>query len=61
MEAMNGEHGEEYQEAMLHVPWTVTWDVEPRSQVPRAPNILLLTWVYRLKHYPDGCPRKFTA
>ena len=65
MEAKNGEHGEEYQEAMgiemQALQRAVTWDVVPRSQVPRTTNILPLTWVYKLKCYPDGRPRKFKA
>jgi len=65
MEAINGEHGEEYQEAMgiemQALQWAVTWDIVPRSQVPRTTNVLPLTWVYKLKHYPDGCPKKFKA
>jgi len=62
---MNGEHGEEYLEAMgiemQALQRAVTWDVVPRSQVPRTTNILLLTWVYKLKCYSDGHPRKFKA
>ena len=65
MEAITGEHSEEYLEAMgiemQALQRAVTWDVVPRSQVPRTTNILPLTWVYKLKHYPDGRPRKFKA
>ena len=65
MEAITGEHSEEYLEAMgiemQALQRAVTWDVVPRSQVPRTTNILPLTWVYKLKCYPDGCPRKFKA
>jgi len=65
MEAITGEHSEEYLEAMgieiQALQRAVTWDVVPRSQVPRTTNILPLTWVYKLKHYPDGHPRKFKA
>ncbi len=61
MEAMNGEHGEEYQEAtgfkMQALQKALTWEVEPRSQVPKDTNVLPLTWVYKLKQYPDGWPR----
>ena len=62
MEAITGEHSEEYWEAMgiemQALQRAVTWDVVPRSQVPRTTNI---TWVYKLKRYPDGCPTKFMA
>jgi len=65
MVAMNGEHGEEYKEAMgiemQALQWAVTWDIVPRCQVPRTTNVLPLTWVYKLKHYPNGHPRKFKA
>jgi len=65
MEAMTGEHGEEYQEAMdsemQSLQKEATWEIVPRCQVPRATNVLPLTWVYKLKCYPDGCPRKFKA
>ena len=65
MEAMNGEHDEEYQEAMgiemQALQWAVTWDIVPQSQIPRTTNVLPLTWVYKLKCYPDGCPMKFKA
>jgi len=61
MEAITGKHSEEYLEAMgiemQALQRAVTWDIVPRSQVPRTTNILPLTWVYKLKHYPDGCPR----
>jgi len=62
---INREYGEEYQKAMgiemQALQWVVPWDVVPRSQVPRATNVLPLTWVYKLKHYSYGCPRKFKA
>ena len=65
MEAITGEHSEEYLEAMgiemQALQRAVTWDIVPRSQVPRTTNVLPLTWVYKLKRYPDGCPRKFKA
>jgi len=58
MEAMNGEHGDEYREAMsiemTALQKAVTWSMMHRSQVPRGSNILPLTWVYKLKRYPDG-------
>jgi len=32
-----------------------------RSKVPEGTNVLPLTWVFKLKRYPDGWPRKFKA
>ena len=65
MEAIHGEHGEEYREAMViemsALQKATTWKVVPRSQIPPGTNILPLTWVYKLKRYPDGRPRKFKA
>jgi len=46
---------------MQVLQWTVTWDIVPRSQIPRNTNVLPLTLVYKIKHYPDGCPKKFKA
>jgi hypothetical protein len=64
-EAMNGPHGEEYREAMQveidALENAKTWSLVDRSTVPRTSNILPLTWVYKLKRYPDGRPRKFKA
>jgi len=44
---MNGDHGEEYWEAigieMQTLQWAVTRDVMPRRQVPRTTNVLPLT------------------
>jgi len=65
MEAVTGEHGEQYRHAMdsemTSLKKATTWNLMPRSQVPRGANILPLTWVYKLKRYPDGRPRKFKA
>ncbi len=58
MKAINGDHDVEFWKAlgieMQALQWAVTWDVIPRSQLPRNTNVLPLTWVYKLKHYPDG-------
>ena len=58
MEAMNGPHGDEYREAMsvemAALQRAVTWEVMPRCKVPKDVNVLPLTWVYKLKWYPDG-------
>ncbi len=47
MEAMNGEHGEQYREAMgsemTSLKKATTWNLMPRSQVPKSANILPLT------------------
>jgi len=58
------EHGEEHHEAMTiemqALQQVVTWDVMPRCQVP-GHQCSTLTWAYKLKCYPDGCPRKSKA
>jgi len=65
VEAMNGKYCEEYWEAMgvemQALPRATTWKVVPRTQAPSDTNVLPLTWVFKLKHYPDGRPRKFKA
>jgi len=65
MEAMNGEYGEEYWGTMgvemQALQRATTWKVIARNQVPSGTNVLPLTWVLKLKHYPDGRPRKFKA
>jgi len=38
-----------------------TWKIVPRSEVPQGVNVLPLTWVFKLKRYPDRRPRKFKA
>lgn len=65
MEAMNGEFREQYLEAMdvevQALQRATTWRIVPRSEVPQGANVLPLTWVFKLKRYPDGRPRKFKA
>ena len=64
-EAIHGEHSIEYEEAMNvemgALENTRTWTEVPRSSVPRGTKILPLTWVFKLKQYPDGQPWKFKA
>jgi len=52
MEAINGQHGDEYREAMsidmTALQKAVTWSMMHRSQVSRGANILPQTWVYKL-------------
>jgi len=38
-----------------------TWKIVPRSEVLQGVNVLPLTWVFKLKRYLDGRPRKFKA
>jgi len=63
MEAMNGEHGEEYGEAisiaMPALQKETRWDMMLRSQVPRGASMLPMIWVYKLKRFPDERTRKF--
>lgn len=61
-QAMNGEHAEDYIQAMkLEVNTLVqqrTWTSIPRTT---SMNVLKGTWVFKLKRLPDGTPLKFKA
>jgi len=65
MEAIYGEYREQYMEAMdievQALQKSTTWKIVPRSEVPQGVNVLPLTWVFKLKRYLDGRPRKFKA
>ena len=64
-EALNGNHKEEFLEAMKteidELEAHKTWDVIPKSNVPQGANILPGTWAFRIKRFPDGRLRKFKA
>ena len=38
-----------------------TWTLWRRSDVPKAARVLPSTWVFKLKRFPDGRPKKFKA
>jgi len=64
-EAMHSKHSNEYKAAMelevAALQKEKTWNEILRSQVPEGSKVLPLTWVFKLKWYPDGTPRKFKA
>jgi len=63
--AMNSEHGDEYRESMsidmTALQKVVTWSTMHWSQVSRGANILLLTWLYKLKQVSRGMTVKFQS
>jgi hypothetical protein len=64
-EAMNGPQRDEFVKAMDEEMAQLTkmnaWTIMNRSSVPEGVNILPLTWVLRVKRYPDGRFRKHKA
>ena len=61
-QAFHGEHSEEYIKAMQIKIATLilqrTWESVPRTT---NLNVLKGTWVFKLKHLPDGTPFCFKA
>jgi hypothetical protein len=64
-EAMAGPQREEYQKAMDEEMGQLdklnAWTIMRKQDVPEGANVLPLTWVLRVKRYPDGRFRKFKA
>jgi Reverse transcriptase (RNA-dependent DNA polymerase) len=65
IEAIFGDHGEEYWIAMKNEIEALvkrqTWDIMPRTQVPKGEPIVPGTWAFKCKRRPDGSFRKFKA
>jgi hypothetical protein len=64
-QAVHGKHEPEYREAMdveiNALENGKTWTEVLKSSVPSGKKILPLTWIFKLKRFPDGSPRKFKA
>jgi hypothetical protein len=57
-EAMTGEDREPFEDAMANeisdLEKHKTWTTILRSDVPSDAKVLPSTWVFKIKHYPDG-------
>ena len=64
-EALMGPHAEAFWDAMESEITTLetmeTWDVVPRSSMPKGAKVIPSTWAFRIKRYPDGRLNKFKA
>ena len=38
-----------------------SWEIVPRSSIPRGTKVIPGTWALCLKRFPDGCINKFKA
>eukprot|EP00957_Ditylum_brightwellii_P006810 516140-Ditylum_brightwellii.AAC.1 len=65
MEALMGEHGEEFRAAMLKeinaLKNRKTWTLVPKSNIPKSVKIIPTTWALKIKSYPSGAFRSFKA
>jgi hypothetical protein len=64
-EAVMGPHAKEFWKAMESEISTLesmdTWEVVPRSSMPKGAKAIPSTWAFRIKRYPDGRLNKFKA
>jgi Reverse transcriptase (RNA-dependent DNA polymerase) len=60
-QAMSGDNRAEYPKEISVLEHHGTWKTMKKSEVPPGAKILPSTWVFCLKRYPDGQPRKFKA
>ena len=64
-EAVFGENGEEYWKGMKSeieaLTKRQTWEVLPRTSVPKGKVMVPGTWAFRCKQRPDGSFRKFKS
>ena len=64
-EALSGEHAEEFWKAMdkeiASLEAIDTWEVVPRSSMPKGARAIPGTWAFRIKRFPDGRLNKFKA
>jgi len=64
-EALSGEYAEEFWKAMeteiKSLEALNTWQLVPRSSMPKGARAIPSTWAFRVKRYPDGRLNKFKA